>query len=72
MAMSKHLSALSRKNATRRDETTPREGAERRRMKPRKFLQNAYESMESDFSALVQTAMRGFYHAQRRRDRAQS
>lgn len=72
MAMSKHLSALSRKNASRREDGAQREEAERRRMKPRKFLQNAYESMESDFSVLVQTAMRGFYHAQRRRDRAQS
>jgi len=71
MAMSKHLSAPSRKNASR-DDGAYREEAERRRMKPRKFLQNAYESMESDFNVLVQTAMRGFYHAQRRRDRAQS
>ena len=71
MPISKQLSA-SRKNAQRRDDTAHREEAERRRTKPRKFLQNAYEALESDVSALYQTAMRGFYHAQRRRDRAQS
>jgi hypothetical protein len=44
MAMSKHLSAPSRKPASqravsRREEVAHREEAERRRMKPRKFFQ---------------------------------
>ncbi len=70
--LSRNHLAVSRKKAKSREPDGIREEAERRRVKPRKFLQTAFEAMESDLSGLYQTALSGFYHAQRRRDRAHS
>lgn len=70
--LSKNNASVSRKKAKMREQAGVREEAERRRVKPRKFLQNAFEALESDLSGLYQTALSGFYHAQRRRDRAHS
>ena len=70
--LSKNNLALSRKKASSREFAGVREEAERRRVKPRTFLQDAFEAMESDMSGLYETALSGFYHAQRRRDRAHS
>ena len=69
--LSKNNLSASHKKA-KSHEFDGREQAERRRIKPRKFLQNAFEAMESDLSGLYQTALSSFYHAQRRRDRAHS